>query len=463
LEIKEVDRFGFSCYLQEEQSKDAEIKHNTEQYGYVAFGDGLISDENGNTVAEVGRVFVTQTGHSQWFTMSYSATFTDPVVIARLNSENYAGNNPNPLDDPDAEDFRPAHMRLKNVGTTGFEYQIEEWDYLYSETVVREEEVVFLVVEKGTHRLSPNEVLKATYANVAGGFETVDFDGGSPAHPSRPVILGQVQTVGDTTACVTRLDATSTSPLINDAIQVRVRCQEEESQPSNGHGQEKIGIVTYLSPDTDIVTSTTSPTSSPTKTPTGSTLFTLTLTDAEDLEIREANPSSTSRGNRASITVDRSDGGGKTQGLLKFPSLNLPSDYTIVSATLTIVSNNPTSSSGVISGYRMIQNWVETGTNWNSFADEDVGVATDDIEASDTESFTVDSPNNTGTKTIDVLNDVRAWVNDGVPNQGWMFENSSTNGFDFYSKDEGDANLRPKLVIEYYAGPTEPPSPSNIF
>jgi len=251
LEIKEVDRFGFSCYLQEEQSKDAEIKHNTEQYGYVAFGDGLISDENGNTVAEVGRVFVTQTGHLQWFTMTYSSTFTDPIVIARLNSENYVGNNPNPLVS-DSGDFRPAHMRVKNVGTTGFEYQIEEWDYLYSETVVREEEVVFLVVEKGTHVLSTDEVLKATYADVTGGFTTVNFDGGGQAHPSRPVIMGQVQTADDTTACVTRLDATPSS--INDAIQVNVQCQEEESRASNGHGKEKIGIVTYLSPDTDIVT-----------------------------------------------------------------------------------------------------------------------------------------------------------------------------------------------------------------
>ena len=49
---------------------------------------------------------------------------------------------------------------------------------------------------------------------------------------------------------------------------------------------------------------------------------------------------------------------------------------------------------------------------------------------------------------FDVTATVQKWA-DGEPNLGWVFVNTGDNGWDFYSSDWIEADLRPRCEIEY--------------
>ncbi|GFE52482.1 hypothetical protein So717_42350 [Roseobacter cerasinus] len=64
---------------------------------------------------EIGSVAVRQDDGTQWHSVSFDAAITDPVVVMGPASS-------------DGE--QPLTVRIRNVTETGFEYQVDEWNYL---------------------------------------------------------------------------------------------------------------------------------------------------------------------------------------------------------------------------------------------------------------------------------------------------------------------------------------------
>ena len=135
-------------------------------------------------VAELGQVNVSQGSRDHWHSITTLQTYVDPVVIMQPLSYN----------DPD-----PATVRLRQIGPQGFEFQIQEWDYL--DGIHPLETVNYFMVEKGLHVLASRGVINDfiieagtveannQYENVLLTWTVVDI--------ASPIILSQTQTINN--------------------------------------------------------------------------------------------------------------------------------------------------------------------------------------------------------------------------------------------------------------------------
>ncbi|NLX03821.1 MAG: DNRLRE domain-containing protein [Phycisphaerae bacterium] len=180
-----------------------------------------------------------------------------------------------------------------------------------------------------------------------------------------------------------------------------------------------------------------------------------------DTELRQAAPD-TSQASATGMTVDADDGGGKTQGLIRFDDLfgsdegQVPYGSDIALARLILDITNPGSGFTL---HRMLCGWDETDT-WNSLGD---GIQADDVEAMSIPELVIGANNDGGNVTngllqLDVTDTLRSWI-DGEENWGWILLPlaSGTNGIDFYSS-EYTLNHRPMLVLDYAV-----PEPATIL
>ena len=87
-------------------------------------------------IGQAGQVTTNQTGSAQWHTVTFDAEILNPVIKMTMNTEN---------------DTDPITLRVRNVTDTGFEWQIDEWDYL--DGVHGSETVSWLAIAAGTHTL----------------------------------------------------------------------------------------------------------------------------------------------------------------------------------------------------------------------------------------------------------------------------------------------------------------------
>ncbi len=175
----------------------------------------------------------------------------------------------------------------------------------------------------------------------------------------------------------------------------------------------------------------------------------------QDTAIVQGEPN-TPHGNETSISVDQADAGGVTRGLLRFDNIfgngpnQIPLGSTIVQGTFTFFTTSTTN--GQISIYRMLVPWDESVT-WNSSAFGGNGIATppatvpDGVEAQSTpDGIATDLTVNNTAVSINVVNALQAWSN-GAPNHGWVFINSSTDGWDFASSENATVANRPRLTV----------------
>jgi len=116
--------------IEEEQSGDVEIGHTTERVGYFALEAGAITDSAGSVIGEAGGIVREQVDRSQWHTVNLAGIYQNPVLM--INIVTYAGQ-------------QPAHLRLRNVGMSSFQFQLEEWLYLDGYHV--DEQLHYVVLE----------------------------------------------------------------------------------------------------------------------------------------------------------------------------------------------------------------------------------------------------------------------------------------------------------------------------
>lgn len=150
-----------------------------------------------NPLSEFGTLAKNQTNSGQWHSESFSNSYSSPpvVIMGPLSS---AGLN-------------PSTVRVRNVTTTGFEWQIDEYDYLDGGHTT--ETVSYLVMEEGVHDIN-GQLFEVGRANVGSGYVTVSLAG---THSEAPVVLSQVESAAnmasatDTIAVVTRTRNISTA------------------------------------------------------------------------------------------------------------------------------------------------------------------------------------------------------------------------------------------------------------
>ena len=152
---------------------------------------------------------------------------------------------------------------------------------------------------------------------------------------------------------------------------------------------------------------------------------------------------------QGTMTADGNNGGGESQVLMKFANVfggsegQAPVGSRIVSATLSIVVFDPGST---VYLHRVLAPWRESAT-WDGMA---AGLSIDNVEASTVrDGFSFGQINmDRQLVEFDVTATVQKW-SDGEPNLGWVFVNTGGNGWDFYSSDWIEPDLRPRLDIEY--------------
>ena len=198
-----------------------------------------------------------------------------------------------------------------------------------------------------------------------------------------------------------------------------------------------------------------------------------TYGNAGDIQLTHANPTTPypAGGDANGLLVDWPETGSTqtTQVLVRFDSLfgngpgQIPLGAQIVSATLTVDTNNP-GDGGTI--HRMLVDWDSEADTWGAFGsglegrNATNGVQTDGVEAVanyQSQIGLVDGTGNTetGATHIGVTSDVQAWAN-GEQNFGWLMTGwpARTDGWAFSPSEAANYLERPLLTIEWVPAET---------
>ncbi len=232
---------GLYLQLQEEQSKDEEMRHIREKIGYMQIGDLVLAQvqtfNGGDTCMmrylkrqdpapalddewyreqdwiEVGSVNIT----NEWTTVTLQHSFADPVVI--VGPPTYNGHD-------------PSLVRIRNVNSNSFELRIQEWNYNNGIHVT--EAVPWMVVEAGAHTLPDGTVWEAGLYEMNG---TNRWNVIPLTHKTGMyhVILQTVQSLNGADAVTTRLTSVS-------SYSFKSAFQEEEAR-NEGHTIETVGYL----------------------------------------------------------------------------------------------------------------------------------------------------------------------------------------------------------------------------
>ena len=195
----------------------------------IEFGSAIVrvkSKDQETIIGEAGNIQIDQADPQTWHKVDLLHTYKQPVVIMEPISFN---------------EQEPAHIRIKNVGPDGFEFRIEEWDYL--DGVHLSEAVSYLVVESGVHALDNGSVLEAGLGMLGGEFSTIPFEHN---YVAPPVLLSATQSIVDDTAVVVHIDQVGLKGF-------RARLSEQESfEIENGNTPHEDEVVGYVAIEENI-------------------------------------------------------------------------------------------------------------------------------------------------------------------------------------------------------------------
>ncbi len=168
----------------------------------------------------------------------------------------------------------------------------------------------------------------------------------------------------------------------------------------------------------------------------------------------------TPRGDNTTINVDSS---GLIQALTRFDNIfgngagQVPVGSTILSATLVFSIFN---TGNTVQMHRILGDWSEDTATWNNFqlnGNAEGGIQGDGVEATDVlRTFS----GATGIREVDVTEDVALWASGDLPNFGWGFTPTGSNGVDWFSSENDFVDGRPQLMISY--SPAEDAGPGGI-
>lgn len=164
------------------------------------------------SLMEVGTVTLTQADSGTWS----SITFADQIENARVI-----------MGPVSFEGGEAATVRVRNVTDTGFEFQIDEWDYLDGAHI--EETVSWIAGPEGSYVMDSGETITFGQSSLTNEDPvTVTLDGMS----SDVAIFAQVSSAQEADAVTTRI-----SGVTGDAFSVRM---QEQDSSSGSHATETV-------------------------------------------------------------------------------------------------------------------------------------------------------------------------------------------------------------------------------
>lgn len=206
---RNLSNTGVEIFLEEETSADAEVNHSAEDVGYL-----VLAETQGELRAKLqfGSVAVAQANAAAWNTVTLEDTYTNPVVVF------------GPVTQGGAD---PVGVRVRNVTSSGFEWQLDEWDYLDGGHSA--DAVAYIVAEAGVYTIGQRRWVFGRSTGITNAASAQTF---AEVFPSTPVVLPQVATVNETSAVRARVSNPS-------ATGFTVRLEEEEA--ANGvHAAETV-------------------------------------------------------------------------------------------------------------------------------------------------------------------------------------------------------------------------------
>lgn len=173
---------GVELFLQEEQSNDAEVNHAAEDVGYLVLGESI-----GEIRAklEVGVISQAQANATTWTSVTFDQPYTNPIVVF------------GPVAQGNAD---PVGIRVRNVTSTGFEFQLDEWDYL--DGVHPADPVSYIVAEQGSYVIGG---LRWQFGKSSGVTHQPAAQTFAEAFAAAPVVLTQVATANGPAAVSERI------------------------------------------------------------------------------------------------------------------------------------------------------------------------------------------------------------------------------------------------------------------
>jgi len=217
---------------QEVVLRDASVKQSGVSTSGSCPGPGdsdssvLEADDEG-LPGELGTVTHEQSTEDEWHGVGFERQHESPVVVSKPLSYGY-------------DYAHPTHVRLSDVSSDGFDFRVEEWDYLDGHH--RPETAHFLALPAGSYDVDD---LAADAGRVRANHQFAEFSF-DRSFDQRPVVLTQSQTTVGSDPIVTRL-----RNVTSEGAEVRV--QEEQGSEYDGyHHTETVGYIA-LEPTTGSV------------------------------------------------------------------------------------------------------------------------------------------------------------------------------------------------------------------
>jgi len=178
-----------------------------------------LSCGNGNSSGIVSRKINVSTGNSNdWDQINFPTAFDAPPIVV-TGPAGFAGGN-------------PSTVRVRNVTTTGFQIQIDEWDYLDGGHAT--EQVTYIAAEPGTYNLGNITMIAGSANNIDHNFKTVNF---SNSFSSTPVVMASQVTSNGGQATSVRMTNVS-----NNNFQARI---QEEQNNDGFHADETLHYMAF--------------------------------------------------------------------------------------------------------------------------------------------------------------------------------------------------------------------------
>ncbi|MEM9203277.1 MAG: H-type lectin domain-containing protein [Actinomycetota bacterium] len=171
----------------------------------------------GTPTLQTGVVTFAQSNSATWYSVTFDEAFDDaPIVV--MGPISYAGTH-------------PAMMRVRNVTTTGFEYQLDEWEYLDGGHIT--DSATWVAAAPGEHDLRKMTGF-ATSIDLDHTWQSVSLGTG---FDTAPVVFASVSSDNDAAATVIRMRNVGTTS-------VDLRLQEEEAG-DDIHGAETVHVLAF--------------------------------------------------------------------------------------------------------------------------------------------------------------------------------------------------------------------------
>ena len=172
--------------------------------------------EPGNTQGEVGNVSARQSSRNEWHRVNFTHSYQEPVVV--MGPLSYQGN-------------QPTTVRVRNVTSDGFEWKIDEWEYLDGGHV--EETIAYMVVEAGVHMLPNGGKLYAGIASVNHLWKNISLEAAD--FSDTPTLFAQCVSAAEKDPVVSRVRNVSSAG-------AQLRLQESEAD-DQAHTTEQVALV----------------------------------------------------------------------------------------------------------------------------------------------------------------------------------------------------------------------------